>query len=187
MPSPTPTKLPVLRVLQSPNQSARSTQDVRLVVVHDPEHDNYELMVRYLRSRSAQVSYHVLLNKAATHATQLVPWNRKAWSVSKFNSRTDNVSITGRAGNNWSYPALNRLARVVAFRLHKRRLPARFVSAPIGLTNPARGFTFHSELGRNGGGHSDPGLTGAKKWFFIGAVKFHAKRKGWRAKWGVGD
>lgn len=187
MAKPTPTRLPPLVVRQSPNQSARSTQDVRLVVVHDPEHNNYAVMVRYLQSKSAQVSYHVLLNKEATHATQLVPWNRKAWSVSKFNSRADTVSITGYAGNNWSFAALNRLARVVAFRLHKRKLPAKFISRPISVANPPRGFTFHSELGVAGGGHSDPGLTGVKKQFFIAAVKFHKLRKGFRETWGVGD
>lgn len=186
MPNPSPVKLPPISQTPSPNQSPRSTQDVRLVVVHDPE-GPFDAITNYIRRPSAQVSYHVLLNEAATKARQFVPWNRKSWSVMRFNSVSDNISISGYAGNNWSFAALNRLARVVAFRLHKRKLPARFIPRPINPGNPPRGWTFHSELGSAGGGHSDPGLTGVKKAFLLAAVKFHAKRKGWRAKWGVGD
>jgi hypothetical protein len=177
-PKPEPVKLPPLTQVFTPNKSERSTQDVRLVVVHDPE-GSYTGTISWIQNRSADVSYHVLLNNEGTRAVQFVPWDKKAWS--------DNISIAGFAGNKWSYAALNRLARVVAFRLHKRNLPATFITGPVDPNNPPRGFTFHSELGRAGGGHRDPGLTGVKKAFFIAAVKFHLKRRRFRAEWGVGD
>jgi len=156
---------------------------VRLVVVHDPE-GNYEGTVAFIGRRTAQVSYHVLGDFEFKRVTQFVPWGEKAWSCAAFNSYSDNISIAGFKGNSWSYAALNRLARAVAFRLNKRGLPATFISAPVAFP-PPKGFTFHSELGSKGGGHTDPGLTGAKKWFFISAVKFHRKVGGFRKVWGV--
>lgn len=189
MAEPTPVALPPIAWVGTRCVSNRSTQDVRLVVVHDPE-GPYAGTVNYIRDKTPDengVSYHVLLNEDATKTAQFVPWNKKAWSCARFNSWSDNVSIAGFAGNRWSFAALNRLARVVAFRLHKRGLPARFVSAPVSPTNPPRGFTFHSELGTAGGNHHDPGLTGVKRQFFIVAVKFHLKRGKFRKAWGVGD
>ena len=183
MSDPVPVTLPPLVYRQTPNQSARSTQDVRLVVVHDPE-GSYEGSISWILNRSAQVSYHVLTNRDVSHATQFVMWDRKAWSCAQFNSRSDNISIEGHAGNTWTYPALNRLARIVAYRLWKRNLPARFVSAPIDPDHPGRGFTFHSELGHAGGDHHDPGLTGIKKQYFISAVKWHYQFGHFRPSWG---
>jgi hypothetical protein len=159
---------------------------VRLVVVHDPE-GGFDSTTGWIKQKRAQVSYHVLLDEVAKRARQFVPWNMKAWSAARFNSQSDNVSISGFAGNKWSFAALNRLARVVAFRLHKRKLPAKFIPRPINPDNPPRGWTFHSELGAAGGGHTDPGLTGVKKAFLIAAVKFHKARGKFRPRWGVGD
>ena len=177
------TRLPEIVYAATPNKSPRSTQDVRLVVVHDPE-GGYEGTRAFILRPSAQVSYHVLLDEEAKKGTQFVPWALKSWSVARYNSRSDNISIAGFRGNDWSYPALNRLARTVAFRLHKRNLPATFLSAPLDPDNPPYGFTFHSELGPEGGGHHDPGLTGAKKAFFIASVKFQRRVGKFRRSWG---
>jgi hypothetical protein len=186
MATPTPVGLPPITQVHTPNKSQRSTQDVRLVVVHDPE-GGFDSTTNWIKQARAKVSYHVLLDFAATKARQFVPWNMKAWSCARFNSVSDNISISGFAGNTWSFSALNSLARVVAFRLHKRGLPATFIPRPINPYNPPRGWTFHSELGSAGGGHSDPGLTGVKKAFLIAAVKFHKARGRFRSRWGVGD
>ena len=176
--------LPPLELeLDCPNQSERSTQDVRLVVVHDPE-GSYAAVRRYLMSERAQVSYHVLLRADGRHAIQFVRWSRKAWSCRRFNSRSDNVCIEGYAAKGFPLAGLRVLARIVACRLHARRLPARFVSAPVDPDEPPRGFTFHSELGVAGGNHSDPGLKGARKAAFIGLVKWERRRGDFPARWG---
>jgi hypothetical protein len=182
MPVPTWTSLPPLTVNLTDNSSSRHGAQVRLVVVHDPE-GFYESTINWIKNPRSQVSYHVLGDEEFKKVTQLVRWSQKAWSCAGFNSVSDNISISGFAGNKWSYPALNRLARSVAFRLRKRSLPPTFQSAPVSLAD--RGFTFHSELGPLGGGHHDPGLTGVKKQFFIAAVKFHYKLGGFRKSWGL--
>ena len=167
--------LPSLEYLETPNKSERSTQDVRLVVVHDPE-GSYEDAIERVKDRLAQVSYHVLTNDECTRAVQFVPWPQRAWSCVDFNSCSDNISIAGKAGNAWSYAALNRLARIIAFRLRERGLPPKFCSAPVSPDDPPLGFTFHSELGVAGGAHRDPGLTGVKKAFLLTSVKYQYMR-----------
>jgi len=180
---PTPVQLPPLTYLPTPNKSARSTQDVRLVVVHDPE-GSYQGSISWILNKAAQVSYHVLTDFECLVATQFVPWSEKAWSCVRFNSRSDNISIAGHAGNYWSYAALNRLARIIAFRLHKRGLPPRFRAAPVNPDNPPKGWTFHSELGAAGGSHHDPGLTGGKKWWLRWCVRYQYARGHFRVSWG---
>jgi N-acetylmuramoyl-L-alanine amidase len=183
MAAPFFTTLPPLRFADTPNKSKR-TRDVALVVVHDPE-GGFESTIEWVKKPEAKVSYHVLLNEDGTKAVQFVPWHMKAWSCVAFNSVSENISIAGKAGNAWSYSALNKLARVVAFRLWKNNLPATFRSKPVDLMKVPKGFTFHSELGAVGGGHSDPGLTGAKKAYFIAAVKFHRNLGKFRKYWGT--
>lgn len=182
---PWPTSLPELSYVGTRCQSERSTQNVRLVVVHDPE-GGYRGTVNYIKNKYPDaygVSYHVLLSEDGKLASQFVPWEKKAWSCARFNSVSDNVSIAGYKGNAWSYPALNRLARVIAFRLHKRGLPAKFCWKPDINDVPA-GWTFHSELGAAGGSHLDPGLTGPKFWFLHAAVKYQLAVGAFRPSWG---
>lgn len=184
---PWPDSLPQLSWVGTRCKSDRSTQDVRLVVVHDPE-GPYAAIVNYIKNKapdSSGVSYHVLLNGDATQGSQFVEWSKKAWSVVRFNSVSDNICIAVYRGGPWSYPALNRLARVVAFRLHKRGLPAKFCWGTVDVDDPPRGWTFHSELGSAGGGHSDPGITGVKFWFLHAAVKYQLARGRFRSSWGV--
>ena len=184
MPNPTPVNLPPLRFMNTPNQSAREAQNVRLVVVHEPV-GGYEGTVAFIMKRSSNVSYHILTNEACDQATQFVPWRRKAWSCAQFNSVSDNISIAG-VPSRWSFAALNRLARIVAKRLQERNLPATYYSAPLRPppVGTARGFTFHSQLGAAGGGHSDPRFNKAQKAFFIAAVKFHRKFGKFRPTYG---
>lgn len=186
MPTPTRVNLPPLTIKNSPNQSARTAYPggVRLVVLHEPV-GGYEGSVAHCMKPSSNVSYHVLTNEACTEATQLVPWDRKSWSCVRFNSVSDNISIAGLPSR-WSFAALNRLARITAFRLHKRGLPARFWSGPLRPPPDgyARGFTYHRELGLAGGGHSDPRFSKAQHVFFVAAVKFHRAVGRFRPSWG---
>ena len=185
-PEPTPVNLPPLTIKNSPNQSARTDYPggVRLVVVHEPV-GGYEGTVAYIMRPGSNVSYHVLTSEDCKEATQLVPWGRKAWSCARFNSVSDNISIAGKP-ENWSFAALNRLARIVAYRLKERDLPATFYSAPLRPppVGTARGFTYHSQLGAAGGGHSDPRFSRTQSAFFKLAVKFHRRIGGFRPQWG---
>lgn len=183
MPEPSPVNLPPLSYKPCDAVSLRAPGKVRLVVLHEPV-GTYEGTLRYILG-GAPVSYHVLTNEACTEATQLVRWSRKAWSCKAFNSVSDNISIAGTPSR-WSFAALNRLARITAKRLQERDLPARFWSAPLRPPPEgyAEGFTFHSQLGIAGGGHTDPRFSATQKAFFIAAVKFHRRYGKFRDTYG---
>ena len=72
-------------------------------------------------------------------------------------------------------------ARVVAFRLHKRGLPAHYIFGSHLLNSP--GFTRHYDLGAAGGGHSDPTTDGATWHHFCTLVEAELQRGGFRDKW----
>jgi len=128
----------------SPNQSARihGNDAVRLIVCHTPEGDSYSGMVDFLCNPSSQVSYHRLYKIDGTEATQLVPWERKAWHAGAVNSLSDGLSVMGRARNfDLSQGGVKQLAKGVAERLIARNLK------PQWTTDPARGgFCRHGDL-----------------------------------------
>jgi hypothetical protein len=171
--------LPPLREQLTPNRSGRSAGPVRLVVVHDTE-GGYQGSIAWLCNPAAQASAHVVLREDGREATQLVPWSAKAWACVDYNSASDNLELAGFA--RWYYtPAqLRRAARIVAYRLHKRGLPARWAKGGQG-----EGFCRHYDLGAAGGGHADP-TTSTVKWLaFVALVKLEARRGHFRQSWGV--
>jgi hypothetical protein len=127
----------------SPNQSARNHGDaaVRLVVAHTPE-GGYDSTVGFIMRPTSQVSYHLLIRKDGTEATQLVPWHRKAWHAGPVNSLSDGVAVEGFARHfNLADPGTRMLAREIAKRLVARRLPCQWT------TDPAKGgFCRHGDL-----------------------------------------
>jgi hypothetical protein len=148
------------------------------VVVHDTE-GGYEGSVSWLCNPKAQASAHVVLREDGLEATQLVKWGEKAWSCVAFNSVSDNLELAGFASKGYSRSQLRRAARIVAFRLHKRGLPANWVRNGKG-----RGFCRHYDLGLPGGGHTDP-TTSLTKWLaFVALVKFEYRRGHFRPDWG---
>lgn len=180
-----PVSLPPLVWRESPNQSRR-TESVRLVVVHRPV-GSYESAIRTLLDPDRDASYHVIVREDGREATQLVPWDRKAWACVNFNSVSDNVCTPDWI---WSRDvltdearfAMQTCARVVAFRLHKRELPAEWIRGRDLLN--LSGFTRHFDLGASGGGHSDP-TTDMHRWLtFVGMVSAELNRGRFRAEWG---
>lgn len=170
--------LPTLKFVESPNQSARvhGAQAIRLIVVHTPE-GAYAPMVRYCCSASGRrVSYHGLLREDGLEFTQLVPWDRKAWHAGAYNSLSEGISAAGFAKNfDVKSEQSRRLARVVAFRLHKRGLPARWSRDGGG-----DGFCRHADLQSD---RSDP--MSVQKWAtFVTMVQAEARRGGFRRTWG---
>lgn len=176
--------LPPLVQRATPNQSPRS-DTVRLVVVHRMV-GSYTGSVEYLCTPKAQASAHVLIREDGGEATQLVPWDRKAWACVAFNSASENVETPDHI---WLLPlvedrlrVMRACARVVAFRLHKRGLPAAWRTGGDLLDLP--GVTRHYDLGKAGGGHTDP-TTDTTRWVtFMELVEAELARGHFRKTWG---
>lgn len=171
--------LPRLHFKESPNQSERvhGPDAIRLIIVHTPE-GGYEGTINYITSKTnpRKVSYHVLISEDGKEATQMVPWNRKAWHAGAYNSLSEGVSAAGYARNfNVRSEQFKRLARVVAFRLHERKLPARWARDGGGS-----GFCRHADLQTD---RSDP--MSLPKWLtFVARVKLEHRRGKYRKTWG---
>lgn len=168
------------------NESPRvhGVDAIRLVIVHTPE-GGYAGTIRYVqtppngvqwRDGDRRVSYHVLLREDGGEATQLVRWNRKAWHAGAYNSASEGVALAGWAkGTRALSPAGRRLARVVAFRLRQRGLPARWARDGGG-----KGFCRHADLQPD---RSDPMSLG--RWLtFVALVKWEYRRDRFRRAWG---
>lgn len=169
--------LPTLRRRISPNRSRRHTP-VDLIVVHRPVCP-YDVAIRVLCDPHHEASAHIVLGPRGREATQLVPWGEKAWACVAYNSRSDNLEIEDRAWTGEDPEALAVAARIVAYRLHKRGLPARWARKGKG-----RGFCRHYDLGAGGGGHTDP-TTSLRTWLrFVFMVKRELRRGGFRPMWG---
>lgn len=165
--------LPPLEWRESPNQSQRLfPDDVELIIVHTPE-GSYPTMLNFLCRESSQVSYHLLLREDGEEATQLVAWSRKAWHAKVHNSRSEGISAAGYAADfDPNSEQAKRLARIVAFRLHKRGLPARW--------STRRGFCRHADLQSD---RRDP--CNRTKWIrFVARVKYEKARGRFRETWG---
>ena len=172
--------LPPLRQRWSPNYSRRLLP-VRLVVVHRPV-GSYKSAIEVLCSPGHEASAHVVVREDGKEATQIVGWGKKAWACVRFNSMSDNIETP-----DWIWAGdltrekedvMRVCARIVAFRLHKRGLPARWARPR------ERGFLRHYDLGKPGGGHTDP-TTDTHRWLqFVEMVRTEAARGGFRKEWG---
>jgi hypothetical protein len=177
------TSLPNLRHHPSPNQSARLIVPY-LIVVHRPV-ASFASAERTLtddtRPPKERVSAHVLTD-SNREAVQLVPWDRKAWTCELFNSASYNLEIDDDAWNGSDPAALATAARIVAFLNKRTAIP------PVWTHHPHRdpGVCRHFDLGRAGGGHTDP-TTDDERWrHFIAMVRVEYDRGGFRPTWGVG-
>lgn len=148
---------------------------------------SYAGSIEHLCDPVSQASAHVIVREDGNEATQLVPWDRKAWACVSFNSASENVETPD---NIWTEPldarnsqVMQVCARVVAFRCHKRRIPPKWRTGADLLDAP--GVTRHFDLGTAGGGHSDP-TTDTNRWvIFMGMVEAELARGGFRRSWGV--
>jgi hypothetical protein len=169
--------LPRLLWRRSPNVSTRSGARVRLVVAHRTE-GAYGGAIAWLCQSRAQASAHAVLREDGSEATQLVEWGEKAWAVCAYNSISDSLEMAG-SGSSYQVNELRVGARIMAFRLHERRLPARWARFGIGA-----GYCRHKDLGATGGGHVDPVMTPAQWKLFQFFIKLEAARGGFRPAWG---
>lgn len=176
-----PVTLPPLTYRESPNRSGRiGTAAPYLVVVHRPVGSYVGATATFLDPAS-QVSAHILTNSNVA-AAQFVPWHEKAWACEAFNSASYNVEIDDDAWLGRDAGALATAARVVAFICARTGIPPFWSRDPLSIPGVCR----HYDLGRAGGGHTDP-TTDSVLWrSFMARVKAEHERGGFRASWGKG-
>jgi N-acetyl-anhydromuramyl-L-alanine amidase AmpD len=172
--------LPPLTQTPSPNQSDRRGVVPYLVVVHRPV-GTYAGSVKWLCDPRAQASAHVI-TEGSGKATQLVPWDRKAWACVAFNSASYNIEVDDNAWDGSDPAALATAARIVAFLCKRTRIPPTWSLQPTHLAGVVR----HYDLGAAGGGHTDPTTSDALWRRFMVMVAAEHKRGGFRPTWGVG-
>lgn len=162
-----------------------------LVVVHRPAGGYAGSLATLLDATppggdDARVSAHVLTGGPAGVAAQLVPWDRKAWACALFNSASYNVESDDRA---WLAPGsasgshlFHEAARIVAFLCKRTGIPPAWSREPLHTPGVVR----HLDLGRAGGGHSDPTRDVALWREFVAAVRAEHERGGFKPTWGAG-
>lgn len=148
--------LPPLKWVPSPNFSARRTP-VDLVVLHDCQ-GSYGGSINWFANPQSQVSAHIVLKDDGSEATQMVSFDSKAWHAVAFNSRSIGIEMAGFAERGFPDAEWQRAATIVAYLLHAFHIPCQWAHQGVGP-----GFTSHFDLGKAGGGHSDP-TTDAKVW-----------------------
>lgn len=165
--------LPPLKYKASPNKSNRHGSPVSLIVLHDTE-GGYDGAVSWFANSHSQVSAHVVVKEDGSEATQMVPYSEKAWHAADFNGRSIGIELAGYF-NHESDEQLRVAARIVAFFLHKYKLPCR--------ASTATGYARHKDLGAAGGGHHDP--FDDRVWKkFQRYVRAEYARGGFRREWG---
>ena len=182
-----PVILPKLAWRPTPNQSFRNLnagQHPYLIVIHRPV-GSYHGSVEWLCNPRAQASAHILTEGNGTGvdvATQLVAWDRKAWHAMAFNSISYGIEVDDDAWDGDDTGAFQTAARIAAFLCHKTGIPPEHSKDP--LHKP--GIVRHYDLGRAGGGHTDP-TTSPLIWArFLRRVGEELNRGGFRKTWGKG-
>lgn len=188
--------LPELHWRPTAARSSRHGHPVTIVVVHRwgvryvspaQEAKSYEGVVGYLQDASNKASAHVVFPGSAVpgEAAQLVAWGDLAWAQAAYNAAADDVESADACwlpspsdhGRVIDEAGLAVLARIVASRLHARRLP------PVWSTR--HGFCRHADLGAAGGGHTSCPTTNLALWRrFVSLVEHEADRGGFRPVWG---
>jgi hypothetical protein len=152
-----------------------------LIVVHRPV-GSYLGSIATLTNPTAQVSAHLITN-SSLEATQLVPWDRKAWACMSFNSASYNLEIDDDAWNGHDQDAFLTAARIVAYLCKRTGIPPVWTREPVHHPGVIR----HYDLGRAGGGHTDPTTDSALWRRFVGRVKDEHDAGGFRPDYGVGE
>lgn len=175
-------RLPDLEQHPSPNVSDRRHGITPyLVIVHRPV-GSFDSALRTLTDPAAQVSAHVLTD-SSRRAAQLVPWHRKAWAAAAFNSPGYQLEVDDDAWNGRDPAALATAARIVAYLCTRTGIPPVWTREPLHRPGVVR----HVDLGRAGGGHTDPTLDVELWRHFVQLVLAEHRRGGFRPTWGVGE
>lgn len=172
--------LPPLKWQRSPNQSGRQGVVPYLIVVHRPA-GSYQGSIAHLCNPASEASAHVITD-SNREATQLVPWDRKAWHSATFNRPTYGVEVDDDAWNGHDPAAFYTAARIVAFLCKRTGIPPAWSRDPLHTPGVIR----HLDLGAAGGGHSDPTTDVALWREFVARVKAEHDRGQFRPSYGRG-
>ncbi len=142
--------LPPLKWVPSPNFSSRKGAKVTLIVCHDCE-GSYAGSINWFSQKVSQVSAHLVLKEDGSEVTQMVAFDQKAWHAVQFNAASIGLEMAGYAAKGFADNEWQEAADIVAYLLHKFGIPCRWAQKGLG-----GGFTSHFDLGKAGGGHTDP-------------------------------
>lgn len=182
---PASVSLPPLAYVHSPNQSTRLGVRPFLIVMHRPV-GAYGPSISWLCDPRAQASAHWISEGNGTGvdvATQLVPWDMKAWACEAFNGISYNLEVDDDAWSGADWGAFYTAARVAAFLCARTGIPA--TSAESNPHNK-HGIVRHAALGLAGGGHTDPTLDPNLFRYFLRQVQREVDRGGFRKTYGRG-
>ena len=170
--------LPELTWRASPNISAR-TAKIDQVIVHDCQASAASAVSWFSQERS-RVSAHLVLAEAGTQVVQMVAFHDKAWHAMIANSRSIGLEMGGLAERGFPQVEWQAAANIVAYLCHRFGIPPVWCKG-----GHAPGFTSHYDLGKPGGGHSDP-TTDPKVWAaFVARVEAASKAGGYpTVPWG---
>lgn len=185
------TVLPELTWKPTAASDSRNGATVELVVVHrwgvrvsapKDEAVTAEGVVNFFSNPANRASAHIVYPGSVGTTTQMVAWQDMAWAEAAYNPEADEVEsaddiwVLGPSGT-IDEAGLEQLARIVAFRLHVRGLPA--------VWSTKRGFCRHADLGQAGGGHLECPTTDIPTWRkFVSLVQKELERGGFRTTWG---
>jgi N-acetyl-anhydromuramyl-L-alanine amidase AmpD len=159
--------LPPLKHTPSPNFSSRGGHKINLIVCHDCE-SSYAGAIAWFSTTKSQVSAHLVLREDGGEVTQMVAFEDKAWHAVAYNSTSIGLEMAGFAKKGFGDDEWNAAAAIVAYLLHRFDLPNRWAKHGVG-----DGFCSHYDLGRAGGGHTDPTTDSAVWTHFCGLVSEH--------------
>lgn len=180
--------LPVLRWHPTAASGNRNGHPVTLVVVHrwgvryttpEQEAKTYAGVIAYFLNPDHKASAHIVYPGSAVpgEATQMVSWAHYAWAEAAYNPSADEVESADAIWLGDDEDGLKQLARIVAYRLTRRGLPA--------VWSTRRGFCRHADLGAAGGGHTECPTTDMALWRrFVSRVQYEHERGGFRPTWG---
>lgn len=168
------------------NQSSRNGTHPSLIVVHSTEGQDLPNSTRDLAglgswfdNGAANASSHVGVDGDGQSA-KYVPDDRKAWTCAYFNSVSLNIECVGRAAQPaklWEDAQYRKVAQYIAYWSKKYGIPIRKGAVAQNGRVIRSGIIRHSELGRLGGDHHDPGAN-----FNLARVNALARsyrQKGW--------
>jgi N-acetyl-anhydromuramyl-L-alanine amidase AmpD len=168
------------------NQSNRNGTPIDLIVIHSTEGVDIPHSVKDLEglggwfdNPDSNASSHVGVDGDG-YSAEYVPDDKKAWTCAFYNSRSLNIECIGKAGqlaSQWEDRQYEKVAQYIAYWSNKYGIPIRKGTVSKDGRTTRSGIIRHSDLGRLGGDHHDPGRN-----FDLARVNARARvllRRGW--------
>lgn len=172
------------------NQSARVPGSrVQALAVHSteshprPGNGDIDAIQSWFDNPASQASSHYVIDDAG-RSRQLVPEDRKAWTIGAANSWTVNYELIGFASfsaKQWNWRQLKKLAQHLAYSSRQHGVPLR--RGKVGGSGTCvctrSGVITHFDVTKAGfGSHTDPG-SGFPMVRVLAMAKYY-KRRGWK-------